>query len=615
MNTKSNSTMEPAASTQTQFRLVCSASAATTSISKSESTIQQLESQTGARIRVLDDSSSQDCVIVITVDPTADGDENREEGSWTAEQRALVRVYERTVRGGAVDQREEEEVGEVVCRMVVGSVVAEKMSKENCDGAQVKVLSRDDVPGFAFPGDTDDEPIQITGSFSAVKKALLLVSSSIQDSPRVYAGNINVTKTSGVGLHGNPKPAPGEPFAQRGHGPGFHLRGYSSGPGTENVGSHNRMFFEEDVVFKLLCHLEKVGSLIGKGGSIIRTMQNETGTSIKIAEVLPDSDERVVVISARENSEQRHSPAQDGVMCVHARITEIGFEPGAAVVARLLVHSQQIGCLLGRGGHIITEMRRATGASIRVFPKEQSPRRGSSNDEVVQVIGNLHSVQDALFHITSRLRETIFPMKPPFPNNVPPYMPPFPEMPPPPFRPRHNPASPGSYPSPVAPFHNIDRVPSQPLDHQPAFSHGMDRMGPNLDRVPHPYDSERHGHGPMYDRPPSPRSWTPQAVSGGNPRGVDVGSGFSARNGLYASGNHAPITTVEIVIPHVYLSHVYGENNSNLGHIIQISGANVAVNDPKSGATEGLVVVSGTPDQTRAAQSLIHAFILCGLPF
>ena len=36
-------------------------------------------------------------------------------------------------------------------------------------------------------------------------------------------------------------------------------------------------------------------------------------------------------------------------MRVHARITEIGFEPGAAVVARLLVHSQQIGCLLGRG--------------------------------------------------------------------------------------------------------------------------------------------------------------------------------------------------------------------------------------------------------------------------
>lgn len=53
--------------------------------------------------------------------------------------------------------------------------------------------------------------------------------------------------------------------------------------------------------------------------------------------------------------------------------------------------------------------------------------------------------------------------------------------------------------------------PAQPLDHQPAFSHGMDPMGPpNSDRVPYPYGSERPGHGPTFDRPPSPRSWTPQ---------------------------------------------------------------------------------------------------------
>lgn len=90
-----------------------------------------------------------------------------------------------------------------------------------------------------------------------------------------------------------------------------------------------------------------------------------------------------------QHAEQRYSPAQDAVIRVHSRIAEIGFEPGAAIVARLLVHSQQIGCLLGKGGHIVTEMRRATGASIRVFPKEQLTKCvGSQNDEVVQVIDN-----------------------------------------------------------------------------------------------------------------------------------------------------------------------------------------------------------------------------------
>lgn len=71
---------------------------------------------------------------------------------------------------------------------------------------------------------------------------------------------------------------------------------------------------------------------------------------------------------------------------MHSRIAEIGFEPAAAVVARLLVYSNQIGYLLGDGGIPIAELRRVTGASIRIFPKEQSPRFGSQGDEVVQVI-------------------------------------------------------------------------------------------------------------------------------------------------------------------------------------------------------------------------------------
>lgn len=73
-------------------------------------------------------------------------------------------------------------------------------------------------------------------------------------------------------------------------------------------------------------------------------------------------------------------------MRVHNRIVEIGFEPSAAVVARLLVHSPYIGRLLGKGGHVISEMRRATGASIRVFAKDQATKYESQHDEIVQVI-------------------------------------------------------------------------------------------------------------------------------------------------------------------------------------------------------------------------------------
>ncbi|KAI5336423.1 hypothetical protein L3X38_015690 [Prunus dulcis] len=604
--------------------------------SKTNALIPKLGPTPGSKVRIEHPThGSDECVVFIFADPNAQSPNNttqtldKPEGSPA--QQALVRVFRRAV----VDEAGEAEKGNnggglVCCRLLAatsqvgcvlgrGGKIVEKIRHES--GAHVRVLPRDQIPPCASPG---DELIQITGDFQAVKKALLSVSGCLQDNPKVDAANSGATKISGGLIHGTGMPAQVDPIPHRGFVSGFnaadyHSRNYSSTPGPENVGSGHRMLMEEEVVFKLLCQVDKVGSLIGKGGSIIRILQSETGASIKIADCAPDSDERVVIISAQENPEQKYSPAQEAVIRVHHRIAEIGFEPGAALVARLLVHPQHIGCLLGKGGFIITEMRRATGASIRIFPKEQVQKGGYHNDEVVQVIGSLQSVQDALFHITSRIRESIFPMKPPYANfSGPPYMSPFPEMPPPSFRPRHNPASPGPYPSPGRFHHGIDHsaFPSQPPDHQPSFSHSMDHSGPShMDRVPYSFGNERPGHGPTYESP-SPRAWTPQGVSCGTPRGTaDVGLGMAPRNGSLRSGSQPPYlssTTVEIMIPQTLICHVYGENNSNLNQIRQISGANLVVHDSKSGSLETQVVVSGTPDKMRTAQSLIQAFILCG---
>ncbi|PWA76855.1 KH domain-containing protein HEN4 [Artemisia annua] len=85
----------------------------------------------------------------------------------------------------------------------------------------------------------------------------------------------------------------------------------------------------------------------------------ETGESIKINYSTPESDERVVVIYVRESLEQRHSLAL-AVMRFLGRMAEVGVEPGAPIIARLLIHSRQIGCLLGKGGIVIAEMRRTS---------------------------------------------------------------------------------------------------------------------------------------------------------------------------------------------------------------------------------------------------------------
>ncbi|KAL4589333.1 hypothetical protein LXL04_002239 [Taraxacum kok-saghyz] len=572
---------------ETLFRILCPSAKTGGVIGKGGAIIRQFREETGAKIRIDDYThGSEERVIVIVAEcthknkdiPNNNNDDSNSEESGNSNceespaQKALIRIFERILR---VDEerskmsKEESDNGEdnstegsggvpqgpVVCRMLAasnqigcvlgrGGKIIEKIRQES--GAQVRVLPKDQLPECASPG---DELIQMAGKFSAVKKALLYVSTCLQENPRAAdAATSN------------------RPMMPHGYGP--------EGPGNHH--HHHRMAMEEEVVFRLLCQFDKVGSLIGKGGSIRRALQSETGASIKIADSAPESDERVVVISAREaffwdvtqGLDQRHSPAQDAVLRVHNRLAEIGFESGAAIVARLLVHSRQIGCLWGKGGSIISEMRRGTGASIQIFPSEQVTKYGMPNDEVVQVAGGLQSVQDALFQITGRLRETFFPVKPYYPNHVGPHQ----EMrPPPPFRPRHD--------------HLYEPPPYGHDGHGHGHGHGY---GPYHDRGPYPYGNERSGY-----RQSPPGRWTSQ-------------------NNRYNQGevgeSEGGSVSVEIMVPQSLLGYIYGENNSNLDQIKQISGAQVAINDSKDG---GRVVLSGTSDETHSAQCLLHAFILC----
>lgn len=90
-----------------------------------------------------------------------------------------------------------------------------------------------------------------------------------------------------------------------------------------------------------------------------------------------------------QHPDDRISPAQDAVIRVQSRIMRSTPDSkDKSVTARLLVSSNQIGCLLGKGGSIIAEMRKSTGAHIRVLGKDQIPKCAPENEEVVQVCLN-----------------------------------------------------------------------------------------------------------------------------------------------------------------------------------------------------------------------------------
>lgn len=87
-----------------------------------------------------------------------------------------------------------------------------------------------------------------------------------------------------------------------------------------------------------------------------------------------------------QHPDDRISAVQDAVLRVQNRIVRaVPDNQESPAVARILVSSNQIGCLLGKGGSIIAEMRKSSGAFIRIMGKDQMPKCASENEEVVQV--------------------------------------------------------------------------------------------------------------------------------------------------------------------------------------------------------------------------------------
>lgn len=160
--------------------------------------------------------------------------------------------------------------------------------------------------------------------------------------------------------------------------------------------------------YRILCHDMKAGGVIGKSGSIIKSIRQHTGAWINVHELIPGDAERIIEISdtRRRDPEGRmpaFSPAQEALFLIHDRILESdaqfgygggeeeedygGVRPGGGRVAtRLVVSRMHVGCLLGKGGKIIEQMRIGTKTQIRILPRDHNlPRCVSMSEEIVQV--------------------------------------------------------------------------------------------------------------------------------------------------------------------------------------------------------------------------------------
>ncbi|KAG1335013.1 KH domain-containing protein HEN4 [Cocos nucifera] len=492
--------------------------------------------------------------------------------------KALLLVFERIIEGEVESDGGDESSNknssvtvrllvlssQVGCLLGKGGSVIKQMSAES--GAQIRILPRDKLPLCALP---NDEIVQITGAVDSVRKALQSVSQQLLENPprdrdsfpaNVPSGPsshlfVSIPRPEGLPPVGFHRPIQGTPFSSR----PYDIADYHSSIAPPFSKFHGGAavagqppISPELLTYRLMCSNDKVGSVIGKGGSIIKTLQHETGCEIKILETQPESDDRIIVISGPALPNDRISPVQDAVLRVQHRIVmAVPDNKENVFLSRLLVASNQTGCLLGKGGAIIAEMRKLSGAHIRILGKDQIPKGVPENDEVVQINGEFGAVQEALLQITIRLKHHIFRDKlppgghPAFVEQIPPFGP---------YMGRRESSPPRLYSN--LPSFQKDSV-GRPYEERSAFPHAFHGSGfpPSLERG---------------------APWAPQGMreSGGPIPMPDYPGGAPQRRiGGFAGGSQPAVitnTTVDVVVPRSLVPSIYGDDGGCLRRIREV---------------------------------------------
>ncbi|BAF23125.1 Os08g0200400 [Oryza sativa Japonica Group] len=319
-----------------------------------------------------------------------------------------------------------------------------------------------------------------------------------------------------------------------------------------------------ELVLRVLCPAGKIGLVIGKGGVTIKSIRKESGARIDVDDSKNDREESIITITSNEATDDAKSAAVEAVLLLQSKIND---DNEGKMNLRLLVPGKVIGCLIGKGGSIVNDMRSKTKAAIYIS-KGEKPRKASSSDELVEVFGEVENLRDALVQIVLRLRDDVLRDSVDRQNS---------EKDGKLTVATTDPLYASSYPLPaLLPYRQ--QITPLGYDHRGDIERG-------LEVYPH---SSLYGYSSL------------QAID----------DGYSAVSSYASKGYGGRPPHMEMTIPASGLSKVMGKHGTNLDNIIKISGAHIEIIESKSSRHGHVARISGTTEQKQSAENLIKAFIM-----
>lgn len=144
------------------------------------------------------------------------------------------------------------------------------------------------------------------------------------------------------------------------------------------------------MTFRLQIPSTVVGAIIGKSGEIIKSIRDQSGARVIIADSQPGEDRDVTIRGNLQTVDQAVNLILTNICQIRNTNTAFELEERDENMSlKVLVANDQAGAIIGKGGEVIKQLREDSGATISVGKKVDFVR-------TVSIHGNVNTIRAAL---------------------------------------------------------------------------------------------------------------------------------------------------------------------------------------------------------------------------